>query len=267
MCVNGSREPGRASLTASPSRTNKSFASRDRNGFPLDARADADFPRQGRNRRVFTREREKRKTPNVTRRASPEKKKKTRPAGWYRPRFGFDTSRLISHAGFWGFGPASSARRPFHPHRTSTMSASLCMSMASLAVSGAGRGVTAARMGRAAASKGAVAGSSAFFPAKASAKMTMKSSLAGACAPIPRTNAKPGTRGDATARATATREATAFRERAEPPRARFRASTARRTPARGPRVSGKSVASGTGFFPSVRLSRRESYPSSFIRAS
>ena len=62
------------------------------------------------------------------------------------------------------------------------MSASLCMSMASLAVSGAGRGVTAARMGRAAASKGAVAGSSAFFPAKASAKMTMKSSLAGACA-------------------------------------------------------------------------------------
>jgi len=147
------------------------------------------------------------------------------------------------------------------------MSASLCMSMASLAVSGAGRGVTAARMGRAAASKGAVAGSSAFFPAKASAKMTMKSSLAGACAPIPRTNAKPGTRGDATARATATREATAFRERAEPPRVRFRASTARRTPARGPRVSGKSVASGTGFFPSVRLSRRESYPSSFIRAS
>ena len=128
------------------------------------------------------------------------------------------------------------------------MSASLCMSMASLAVSGAGRGVTAARMGRAAASKGAVAGSSAFFPAKASAKMTMKSSLAGACAPIPRTNAKPGTRGDATARATATREATAFRERAEPPRARFRASTARRTPARGPRVSGKSVASGTVAF-------------------
>ena len=203
--MNGSREPGRASLTASPSRTNKSFASRDRNGFPLDARADADFPRQGRNRRVFTREREKRKTPNVTRRASREKKKKTRPAGfdtsWYRPRFGFDTSRLISHAGFWGFGPASSARRPFHPHRTSTMSASLCMSMASLAVSGAGRGVTAARMGRAAASKGAVAGSSAFFPAKASAKMTMKSSLAGACAPIPRTNAKPGTRGDKSSRA------------------------------------------------------------------
>ena len=78
--MNGSREPGRASLTASPSRTNKSFASRDRNGFPLDARADADFPRQGRNRRVFTREREKRRTPNVTRRASPEKKKKTRPA-------------------------------------------------------------------------------------------------------------------------------------------------------------------------------------------
>jgi hypothetical protein len=134
-----------------------------------------------------------------------EKKKKTRPAefdtSWYRPRFGFDTSRLISHAGFWGFGPASSARRPFHPHRTSTMSASLCMSMASLAVSGAGRGVTAARMGRAAASKGAVAGSSAFFPAKASAKMTMKSSLAGACAPIPRTNAKPGTRGDKSSRA------------------------------------------------------------------
>ena len=61
------------------------------------------------------------------------------------------------------------------------MSASLCMSMASLAVAGSGRGVTAARMGRAAASKGAVAGSSAFFPAKASAKMTMKSSLAGAC--------------------------------------------------------------------------------------
>jgi large subunit ribosomal protein L34 len=122
------------------------------------------------------------------------------------------------------------------------------MSMASLAVSGAGRGVTAARMGRAAASKGAVAGSSAFFPAKASAKMTMKSSLAGACAPIPRTNAKPGTRGDATARATATREATAFRERAEPPRARFQTSTARRTPARGPRVSGKSVASGTVAF-------------------
>lgn len=110
-------------------------------------------------------------------------------------------------AGFWGFGPASSARRPFHPHRTSTMSASLCMSMASLAVSGAGRGVTAARMGRAAASKGAVAGSSAFFPAKASAKMTMKSSLAGACPPIPPTNAKPGTRGDATARATRPHEA------------------------------------------------------------
>ena len=89
------------------------------------------------------------------------------------------------------------------------MSASLCMSMASLAVSGSGRGVTAARMGRAAASKGAVAGSSAFFPAKASAKMTMKSSLAGACPPIPPTNAKPGTRGDATARATRPHEAAA----------------------------------------------------------
>jgi len=73
------------------------------------------------------------------------------------------------------------------------MSASLCMSMASLAVSGAGRGVTVARMGRVAASKGAVAGSSAFFPVKASAKMTMKSSLAGACPP----NADRRTRPDA----------------------------------------------------------------------
>ena len=90
------------------------------------------------------------------------------------------------------------------------MSASLCMSMASLAVSGSGRGVTAARMGRAAASKGAVAGSSAFFPAKASAKMTMKSSLAGACPPIPPTNAKHGARGDATARATRPRRRVAF---------------------------------------------------------
>jgi hypothetical protein len=31
--------------------------------------------------------------------------------------------------------------------------------------------------------------------------MTMKSSLAGACAPIPRTNAKPGTRGEKSSRA------------------------------------------------------------------
>ena len=60
------------------------------------------------------------------------------------------------------------------------MSASLCMSMASLAVSGAGRGATVARMGRAATvGKGAVAGS-AFMPAKTSAALTMKRSLAGA---------------------------------------------------------------------------------------
>lgn len=60
------------------------------------------------------------------------------------------------------------------------MSASLCMSIASLAVSGAGRGATVARMGRAATvGKGAVAGS-AFMPAKTSAALTMKSSLAGA---------------------------------------------------------------------------------------
>ena len=117
---------------------------------------------------------------------------------------------FLSRGGVLGFWSRSErARRPFHLHRTSTMSASLCMSMASLAVSGSGRGVTAARMGRAAASKGAVAGSSAFFPAKASAKMTMKSSLAGACPPIPPTNAKPGTRGDATARATRPHEAAA----------------------------------------------------------
>ena len=141
------------------------------------------------------------------------------------------------------------------------MSASLCMSMASLAVAGSGRGVTAARMGRAAASKGAVAGSSAFFPAKASAKMTMKSSLAGACPPIPPTNAKHGARGDATARATAACEAATSRERAAAACAWPRASTARRTPTRRPRVSGKSVGCTVAFF--RRGSRGESRILSF----
>ena len=60
------------------------------------------------------------------------------------------------------------------------MSVSLVMSMTSLSVAGAGRGVSVARTGRAAQSKASVASGSAFFPTKTAAKMTMKSSLAGA---------------------------------------------------------------------------------------
>ena len=192
---------------------NKSFASSARNAFSLDARAS---------RIVFVFRDRRGIVDSLTRRWSAERTLRDSAeilffsAGTENESASVPTNACARGASFFylggvlGFWSRSErARRPFHLHRTSTMSASLCMSMASLAVSGSGRGVTAARMGRAAASKGAVAGSSAFFPAKASAKMTMKSSLAGACPPIPPTNAKPGTRGDATARATRPHEAAA----------------------------------------------------------
>ena len=127
------------------------------------------------------------------------------------------------------------------------MSASLCMSMASLAVSGSGRGVTAARMGRAAASKGAVAGSSAFFPAKASAKMTIpRRSRVRARHPADERETRNARRRDRARDATARSGRVAF-ERAE---ARAPGSARRRRVGPrlfGPRVSG-GVASPRGFF-------------------
>ena len=106
---------------------------------------------------------------------APYKKVKIRVIGAHHAVRGFSPSLDERFLGFW-FLPDHVAI-PSAPD--SAMSASLCMSMTSLAVSGAGRGTVRARMGRAAASKGAVASGSAFFPVKQSAKMTMKSSLAG----------------------------------------------------------------------------------------
>lgn len=256
-------EPGRARLTASPSRTTKkklraretvshwtrgaSWIFRDRgesgiHNSPMTARNSVT------RHRVFLLGAERKEKQMRSRLVS-------KPSRCQRPRGAPHLARGV--LGFW----SASRSTPAIPSAPDNMSAPLCMSMASLAVSGAGRGVTAARMGRAAASKGAVAGSSAFFPAKASAKMTMKSSLAGACPPIPPTNAKPRARGDATARATTTREASPSRRHAAAPRARHRASTARRTPTRRPRVSGKSVGCTVAFF--RRGSRGESRILSF----
>lgn len=139
------------------------------------------------------------------------------------------------------------------------MSASLCMSMASLAVSGAGRGATVARMGRAATvGKGAVAGS-AFMPAKTSAALTMKRSLAGASRLPSRTRApRAGSRRATRLRARRTVAASVVSivlARVDPPRA----STRRAAPRlRARPVAGKSEIPG-GHLP---LPRGESYPRS-----
>ena len=123
------------------------------------------------------------------------------------------------------------------------MSASLTMSMASLAVSSAGRGVTVARAGRAATvGKGSAAGS-AFFPAKASPKMTMKASLAGACRAPDNPNLAPR------------RANPAGRERRGPLARADRSRAPRRAPARATR---RSPASRRSLLRRARLLRGKS---------
>lgn len=268
--MNGSREPGRASLTASPSRTNKSFASRDRNGFPLDARADADFPRQGRNRRVVTRERDERKAP-VTRRTSREKKKKKTAPCWYRTRFGFDTSarRVAPHLargvlGFW----SRFERTPAIPSAPDVDDVRL-----SLHVHGQPRGVGRwpRRHRRAHGSRRGEQGrrrrKQRVLP-RQGVRQDDDEVVARGCVrpPIPGRTRTP--------------ERAATRPRARPPRAkrpRPQNAPRRRAPgsARRRRVGPRRAARGCRekasrrapwLFPFTRLSRRESYPSSFIRA-
>ena len=148
------------------------------------------------------------------------------------------------------------------------MSASLTMSMASLAVSSAGRGVTVARAGRAATvGKGSAAGS-AFFPAKASPKMTMKASLAGACRAPDNPNLAPR-RANPAGRERRGPLARADRSRAPrraPARATRRSPASRRSLLRRARLlRGKSDATEPASEPAARapvsaLFARESYP-------
>ena len=267
--MNGSREPGRASLTASPSRTNKSFASRDRNGFPLDARADADFPRQGRNRRVVTRERDERKAP-VTRRTSREKKKKKQRLAGIEPDSAStparDVSRLISRGvlGFW----SRFERTPAIPSAPDVDDVRL-----SLHVHGQPRGVGRwpRRHRRAHGSRRGEQGrrrrKQRVLP-RQGVRQDDDEVVARGCVRPP----SPGR--------TRTPERAATRPRARPPRAkrpRPQNAPRRRAPgsARRRRVGPRRAARGCRekasrrapwLFPFTRLSRRESYPSSFIRA-